>query len=141
MQEQPEASPRPIRNPSKPRKALEFAHPSEEEFARVLDFYGIRWEYEPCTFPLAWDDHGNIVEAFSPDFYLVDQEVYIELTTLRQKLIRIKRRKIRQLLTLYPEIKIKLWNRKDFEWMLRRYGMEEQSQELVGKGALHHADR
>lgn len=140
MQEQPDASPRPIRNPSKPRKVLEFAHPSEEEFARVLDFYGIRWEYEPYTFPLAWDDHGNIVEAFSPDFYLVDQKVYIELTTLRQKLIRIKRRKIRQLLALYPEVRIKLWNRKDFEWMLRRYGMEEQSQDLVGKEALNHAD-
>lgn len=70
----------------------------------------------------------------------MDQKVYVELTTLRQKLIRIKRRKIRQLLALYPEVRIKLWNRKDFEWMLRRYGMEEQSQDLVGKEALNHAD-
>jgi len=81
------------------------------------------------------------VEAFSPDFYLVDQGVYIELTTLRQKLIRLKRRKIQELTRLYPEVRIRLWNRKDFEWMLRRYGMEAQTQDLLGKEALerdHH---
>ncbi len=141
MQQMPDTVPRPIRNPSKPRKAIEFAHPSEEEFARLLDFYGIHWEYEPYTFPLQWDEHGNIVEAFSPDFYLVDQGVYIELTTLRQKLIRLKRRKIQELTRLYPEVRIRLWNRKDFEWMLRRYGMEAQTQDLLGKEALerdHH---
>jgi hypothetical protein len=136
MQEPPVIAPRAIRNPSKPRKALEFAHPSEEEFARLLDFYGIRWEYEPHTFPLQWDEHGNVVEAFSPDFLLVEQNVYIELTTLRQKLIRLKRHKIRELVRLYPDVHIKLWNRRDFEWMLRRYGMEEHEQDLVGKGAL-----
>ncbi|MFO7698145.1 MAG: hypothetical protein R6X16_13450 [Anaerolineae bacterium] len=103
-----------------------------------MDFYGIRWEYEPYTFPLEWDEHGNILEAFSPDFYLVDQDVYIELTTLRQKLIRLKRHKIKELMRLYPEVRIKLWNRRDFQWMLRRYGMEGQSQDLVGKEALNH---
>ncbi|MGI6367074.1 MAG: hypothetical protein ACOX2L_01730 [Anaerolineae bacterium] len=140
MQDQPESVRRPIRNPSLPRKAITFAHPSEKEFASVLDFYGIRWEYEPYTFPLAWDEHGNILEAFSPDFYLVDQDTFIELTTLRQRLIRLKRRKLRELVALYPDVKIKLWNRKDFEWMLRRYGIEEHAEELVGKEALSHAD-
>ena len=43
-----------------------FAHESEEEFARLLDFYGVRWQYEPRTFPLRQDDDGRIIEAFSP---------------------------------------------------------------------------
>ena len=71
-----------------------FAHPSEEEFARILDYYGVEWEYEPRTFVLEQDTRGNILEAFSPDFYLPQQDLYIELTTLRPKLIRIKNRKI-----------------------------------------------
>ncbi len=132
--------PRPIRNPEVPREAIEFAHPSEEEFASILDFFGIRWQYEPYTFPLHWDENGVVLEAFSPDFYLIDQGLFVELTTLRQKLIRIKRRKVRLLRTLYPEIQIKLWNRKDFEWMLRRFGIEDQSDDLVGKQALEHLD-
>ena len=68
----------------------------------------------------------------------MDQDLYVELTTLRQKLIRLKRRKLRELARLYPDVRIKLWNRKDFEWMLGRYGREEHSEELVGKGALSH---
>ncbi len=131
--------PRPIRNPEVPREAIEFAHPSEQEFASILDFFGIRWQYEPYTFPLRWDEQGTVIEAFSPDFYLVDQGLFVELTTLRQKLIRIKRRKVRLLRTLYPEVQIKLWNRKDFEWMLRRFGIEDQSDDLVGKQALENA--
>ncbi len=131
--------PRPIRNPQPAREAIEFAHPSEQEFARLLDFYGIAWEYEPYTFPLRWDKDGRILEAFSPDFFLTDQDLYIELTTLRQKLIRIKRRKLKRLRNLYPDIQIKLWNRRDFEWMLKRYGMEDQADELVGKEALENS--
>ncbi len=132
--------PSPIRNPDVPREEIEFAHPSEEEFANILDFFRIRWEYEPYTFPLRWDEAGNVIEAFSPDFYLIDQDLFVELTTLRQSLIRIKRRKVRRLRALYPDIQIKLWNRKDFEWMLRRFGMEDQSDDLVGKEALENDD-
>jgi hypothetical protein len=67
-----------------------FAHPSEAAFARILDFYQIPWEYEPRTFDLQWDDEGNVIEAFSPDFYLPEQDFYIELTTMEQKLITKK---------------------------------------------------
>ena len=132
--------PSPIRNPEVSREEIEFAHPSEEEFANILDFFRIRWQYEPYTFPLRWDEAGNVIEAFSPDFYLIDQDLFVELTTLRQRLIRIKRRKVRLLRTLYPDVQIKLWNRKDFEWMLRRFGMEDQSDDLVGKQALEQDD-
>ncbi|GAB4440881.1 MAG: hypothetical protein Kow00120_09130 [Anaerolineae bacterium] len=109
-----------------------FAHPSEEEFARLLDFYHIPWEYEPTSFVLERDKDGNVIEAFSPDFYLVDQDLYIELTTARQKLIPHKRRKIRRLQELYPDVHIKLINREDFGKMLHKYGLEDEAPNLVG---------
>ena len=74
---------------------MAFAHPSERDFARVLDFYGVEWRYEPRTFVLREDDDGNPLEAFSPDFYLAELDLYIELTTLQQRLVTKKNRKIR----------------------------------------------
>jgi cytidylate kinase len=99
----------------------QFAHPSEMVFARLLDFYGIRWQYEPRTFPLSYDEKGSIVEAFSPDFYLPDSDLYVELTTMKQSLVTKKNRKVRRLRELYPEIKIRLLYQKDFEDLLFKY--------------------
>ena len=112
--------------------AVPFVHPSEEQFARILDFYKIPWTYEPRTFPLRWDDEGNLLEAFSPDFYLPEQDLYIELTTMSQRLINKKHRKIRRLQELYPEINIKLLNRSDFEMMMHKYGLDADNG-LVGQ--------
>src|SRR5688572_15569955 len=101
------ASPTPASD-SPPR----FAHASEAEFARLLTFYGVRWHYEPRSFPLRTDgDH--LLEAFTPDFYLPDYDQYIELTTMRQSLATLKNRKLRRIRELYPEINIKLLNRRD----------------------------
>ena len=52
--------------------------------ARILDFYAVRWEYEPDTFPILWNTDGDVVESFSPDFYLPDLDLYLEMTTLRR---------------------------------------------------------
>ena len=52
-----------------------FAHASEAEMARILDFYAVRWEYEPHTFPILWNLDGEVVESFSPDFYLPDLDL------------------------------------------------------------------
>jgi hypothetical protein len=109
-----------------------FAHPSEEEFARLLDYYNIPWKYEPTSFVLKRDKHGNPSEAFSPDFYLCDQDIYIELTTARQRLIAHKRRKIRLLRELYPDVTVKLINRNDFGKMLHKYGLEDEATDLIG---------
>ena len=130
------AQPRPIENPPVARAGIVFSHPSEEEFARILDFYGIAWRYEPVTFPLRWDKQGNVLEAFTPDFYLVQEDLYVELTTLRQSLMRIKHRKIRRLKELYPEVNIKLWDRGDFLRFLERFGEMGREQELIGKEAV-----
>lgn len=100
-----------------------FAHESEEEFAGILDFYGVRWQYEPRTFPLKHADDGRIIEAFSPDFYLTDLDLFIELTTLKQGLVTDKHRKMRRLRELYPEIKIKLLHKRDYLSLLSKYGI------------------
>lgn len=113
------------------RPDVTFAHPSEEEFARILDFYQIKWEYEPRTFELRWDEDGNVVEAFSPDFYLPEQDLYIELTTMEQRLITKKHRKLRHLRALYPDINIKLMNRSDFKHMMLKYGLDDD-ESLIG---------
>lgn len=104
-----------------------FAHPSEEQFARILDFYRVPWQYEPRTFELRWDEAGNVLEAFSPDFYLPDQDLYIELTTMEQRLMTKKHRKLRKLRKLYPNINIKLLNRSDFKQMMLKYGLDDQA--------------
>jgi len=95
-----------------------FSHPSEEEFARVLDFYGVRWLYEPRTFPLEWDEEGELTEAFAPDFYLPDFDLFIELTTQKQKLTRKKNRKVKKLRELYPQVKIRVVYARDYEYIL-----------------------
>jgi cytidylate kinase len=105
----------------KNQSLTQFAHPSELVFAHLLDFYGIRWEYEPRTFPLKYDDKGNITEAFSPDFYLPDSDLYVELTTMKQSLVTKKNRKMKRLLELYPEVKIRLLYQKDFEDLIFKY--------------------
>src|SRR5882762_1103809 len=99
-----------------------FAHASEAEFARILDFYAVRWEYEPHVFPILWNLDGTVVESFSPDFYLADFDTYLELTTLRQPLVRKKNRKLRRLRELYPEIRIKLLYARDFRALMLKYG-------------------
>jgi hypoxanthine phosphoribosyltransferase len=100
---------------------VQFAHESEAEFARILDFYGISWLYEPRSFPLRWEGE-RILEAFTPDFFLPDLNLYLELTTLRQKLTTEKNRKVRQLRELYPQVNVKLLNKKDYLRLLAKYG-------------------
>lgn len=106
-----------------PQRAVRFANRAEEEFARILDFYGIRWEYEPRSFVLRWDRQGRPRECFTPDFYLPDFDLYIELTTLRQALVTRKNRKIRRLRELYPEVKLQVFYGRDFRNLLRKYGL------------------
>lgn len=110
------ASATPARRPSA------FAHASEAELARIFDFYAVRWEYEPHLFPIQWNLEGAVVESFSPDFFLPDFDLYVELTTLRQPLVRKKNRKLRRLRELYPEVRIKLFYARDFRALMLKYG-------------------
>jgi hypothetical protein len=100
-----------------------FANHAELECARILDYYGVPWEYEPRTFVLEEDGKGRVVEAITPDFYLPEQDLYIELTVMRQSLVTRKNRKLRKLRERYPDVKVKLFYRRDFERLARKYGL------------------
>jgi hypothetical protein len=100
--------------------------------ARILDFYQVRWEYEPTTFPILWNLDGDVVESFAPDFYLPDLEVFLEMTTLKQRLVRKKNRKLRRLRELYPGIRIKLFYARDFRAMMLKYGRLGLAESLSG---------
>ena len=100
--------------------------------ARILDFYGIAWEYEPHTFPILWNLDGDVIESFSPDFYLAELDLYLEMTTLRQKLVRKKNRKLRRLRELYPDVQIKLFYARDFRALMLKYGKLALADSLSG---------
>jgi len=108
-------------------KRASFGHPSEELFANLLDFYRIDWEYEPRSFPLQWDKDGKVVEAFTPDFYLREFDVYVELTTMKQALVTRKNRKIKLLRAIYPHVNIQVFYQKDFQDLVFKYGLRMQA--------------
>jgi hypothetical protein len=104
---------------------VRFAHASERQFARLLDFYQIDWEYEPRSFDLERDKQGNVIQRFTPDFYLPQYDLYIEITTLNQKLVTKKNRKIRKLRELYPGINCKIFYQRDYLSLVTKYGLED----------------
>jgi hypothetical protein len=131
--------PRPEATPH--REVAGFAHASEAEMARILDFYAVRWQYEPVTFPILWSLDGSVIESFSPDFYLPDLDMFLEMTTLKQRLVRKKNRKLRRLRELYPDIRIKLFYARDFRQMLLKYGRIGLVESLSGTSGQVVPDR
>ena len=108
------------RGEGKPR----FANEVELECAKLLDYYEIPWLYEPHTFVLEEDADGRVVEAFAPDFYLPEQDLYVELTVMKQSLVTRKNRKLRKLRERYPDVNVKLFYRRDIERLAQRYRLD-----------------
>jgi hypothetical protein len=104
-----------------------FTHPSEQIFANLLDFYRIEWAYEPRCFPLQWDKDGRVTEAFTPDFYLPEFDLYVELTTMKQSLVTKKNRKVRRLKAIYPHVNIQVFYQKDFQELVSKYGLGDRA--------------
>jgi hypoxanthine phosphoribosyltransferase len=98
--------------------------PAELECAKVLDYYDVAWEYEPRTFVLEQDDDGRVLEAFTPDFYLPEQDLYVEITAMKQSLVTRKNRKLRKLRERYPDVKIKLFYRRDLERLAQHFHLD-----------------
>ena len=117
-----EASPTHLRS-----DGVRFAHASELQFARLLDFYAIEWEYEPTSFDIGFDAEGAVVARFTPDFYLPAYDLYIEITTLNQKLVTKKNRKVRRLRERYPEVRCKIFYQRDYLSLVTKYGLENAS--------------
>jgi hypothetical protein len=101
-----------------------FANDAERECAKVLDFYGVPWEYEPHTFVLEEDADGRVVQAFTPDFFLPEQNLYLEITVMKQRLVTRKNRKLRKLRERYPEVRVKLFYKRDIERLAQRYRLD-----------------
>ena len=97
-----------------------FAHASEAELAKLFDFYQLSWEYEPRSFPIAWNERGNPVEFFTPDFYLPEYDLYIELTVAKPVRNTRKNRKLRLVRAHHPNINVKLFTRRDVERVFSR---------------------
>src|SRR5262245_28746268 len=110
-----------VRRTGPAHSRVEFAHPSEHEFARFLDYYRIRWQYEPVSFPISWEG-TRVQEMFTPDFYLPEHDLYIELTTMKQSLVTPKNRKLRLLRELYPDVNVRLLYRRDYQQLLAKAG-------------------
>ena len=104
---------------------IRFAHASERQFAKLLDFYGIDWRYEPTSFDIDFDKEGRVLQRFTPDFFLPEFDVYIEITTLNQKLVTKKNRKVRRLRERYPEIDCKIFYQRDYLSLVEKYGLED----------------
>jgi len=101
-----------------------FANRSEEIFAHMLDFYRIHWEYEPKSFALTWDAGGKALEHFTPDFFLPEANLYVELTTMKQSLVTKKNRKVKLLKALYPEVNIQIFYQRDFQNLIFKLGLK-----------------
>jgi hypothetical protein len=101
-----------------------FQNEAELECAKILDFYKVPWAYEPRTFVLEEDGDGRVVEAFTPDFFLPQQDLYLEVTVMKQSLVTRKNRKLRKLRERYPEIRIKLFYKRDIERLAERYHLD-----------------
>lgn len=113
--------------------AIEFAHPVERALAHVFDAHGIAWEYEPHTIVLERDEHGEVREAFTPDFFLPDLGLYVECTVMRQSLTRRKRRKIR-LARERTGADVEILFRRDFERLATRWGLTELARAIRSTG-------
>jgi transcription initiation factor TFIIIB Brf1 subunit/transcription initiation factor TFIIB len=112
-------------------KPPRFANDAERDCAQILDFHGIPWDYEPRTFALELDAEGTVVEAFTPDFYLRDQDLYLEITTMKQSLVTKKNRKMRRLRELHPGIRVKLFYKRDIEALAAKYELDVAPQQVA----------
>ena len=117
-------------------RMVRFAHPAEAQFARVLTFFRVQWDYEPRQFILDRHPDGSVARMFSPDFYLPEFDLYAELTTQKQSLVTRKNAKLRRLRELYPDINIRLFYRKDLQRFLARFGIAVTSETHTPPGGL-----
>ncbi|MDE2482535.1 MAG: hypothetical protein KGN02_10135 [bacterium] len=99
---------------------VSFAHESEASLARLFDFYRIAWEYEPRSFAIAFDERRRAVAFFTPDFYLPEFDLYVELTVAKPELNTRKNRKLRLLRAHHPNVRVKLLTRRDAERLFSR---------------------
>ena len=113
--------------PESAAEAPQFANEAESECAKILAYYGVPWLYEPRTFVLEEDESGRVLEAFAPDFYLPEQDLYLEITVMKQALVTRKNRKLRKVRERYPGVRVKVFYRRDIARLAARFWPEPAS--------------
>ena len=83
----------------------------EANIARLFNYLGIRWQHQPKIFNL-------VSQNYTPDFYLPDDDIYIEVKNFLWKYSKIRDRKFRK---LYPDIKLTLLLKKDYLELEKKY--------------------
>jgi hypothetical protein len=63
-------------------KDMRFKSSFEADYARYCNFMGLKFEYEPKTFDVTLKDGKR--KRYTPDFYLVEQDLYIETKAIRK---------------------------------------------------------
>ncbi len=121
---------RPALGQARQFRPVAFAHNAEAELAALLDFYGIEWEYEPTTFVLETGPDGCPTLAFTPDFFLPAFACFVEVTTLDQKLVTKKNRKVRRLRELHPQLDVRVIYQRDYQHLLVKYGLAVPQQHV-----------
>ena len=99
-----------------------FVNEAELECAKILDYHGVPWDYEPRTFVLERDEEGRVTEAFTPDFYLPEQDVPRDHGD-EAVVGHTQEPKLRKLRALHPEVRV-LFYRRDIERLAQRYGLK-----------------
>ena len=74
----------------------------------MLDSHQILWKYKHRTFAVEWDEAGNFVDCFTPDFYMPAFDLYVELVATGCDALGAKARKVRLLRQQHPDIRIEL---------------------------------
>lgn len=100
-----------------------FANRIELEWAKFFDFYELPWDYEPTVFVFGLSDQGGYF-GFRPDFYLPEQDLYVEITVGKSVTLSRKNKKIRKLRQMYPDVKLKVFRRSDFVALAARIGLD-----------------
>ena len=83
----------------------------EANFARLQNYLGIKWIYEPKTFDLG-------TQNYTPDFYLPEKNLYIEVKNFLWKYSKVRDEKFRK---LYPNIKLKMILKPDYLKLQNKY--------------------
>ena len=78
-----------------------YAHEYEEQFAEILETLNIEYEYEPKTFVIHSNGNGEIKKGFTPDFYLPELDLYVEVTSMHGNSCNKKNRKIVAIKEIY----------------------------------------
>lgn len=92
-------------------KTIYFYSRWEANIARLFNYSDIKWKHQPKIFDLK-------TQTYTPDFYLPEYDMYIEVKNFLWKYSEIRDRKFRK---LYPDINLILLLKKNYLELEKEY--------------------